>query len=131
MRPNETLGSGSDPKPLPAKEWWKRRRLRYNVGLTIAGFSAFGCYIAVLEWGSSIGAIQHANYHLILQGTGYLLAMAIANLCYSIGPIAERIVKPRDVERYRAITFRLGFWFSVLLPFSVPAFLACLCLTRP
>jgi hypothetical protein len=53
------------------------------------------------------------------------------NLCYFIGPISERVVRPADPDRYRHICYRLGFWFSVLLPFSIPALLAVLAIFDP
>jgi len=52
--------------------------------------------------------------------------IAVANVCYFLGPLSERFVRPADPERYRRICYRLGFWFSVLLPFSIPALLAAL-----
>lgn len=51
--------------------------------------------------------------------------IGVANVFYFLDPFSERIVRPRDPERYRHICFRLCFWFSVLLPFSIPALLAC------
>ena len=120
---------------VSAREWWSRRRLRYNIGLVVAGLLAFACYVAVVFRGISLGAIPDPGainlLTTIAQGAGYLVMMVIANLCYSIGPLSERIVKPTDAARYPRIAFRLGFWFSVLLPFSIPALLAGLCLTRP
>jgi hypothetical protein len=117
--------------PVSAKEWWSRRRGRYNIGLIKAGLLAFVCYVAVVFWGTSIGAIPDADNNLfttIFQGVAYLFMMVLANLCYWLGQLSERIIKPTDVDRYRRITFGLGFWLSVLLPFSIPVLLACLCL---
>ena len=121
---------------IPAREWWGRRRLRYNIGLVTAGLSAFACYVAVVLWGISIGAIPDPGAITVLttlfQGIGYLFMMALANVCYSLGPFSEKLLRPTtDLERYRRITFGLGFWLSVLLPFSIPTFLGLLCLTRP
>jgi hypothetical protein len=119
---------------ISAKEWWGSRRFRYNVGLVIAGVLAFACYVGVVSWGISIGAMPDAEITLFttaFQGVGYLLMMVVANGCYSLGSFSERILKPTDLERYRRIAFRLGFGFSVLLPFSIPAFPAYLCVTHP
>src|SRR4051812_12447266 len=116
------MGSiAQQPPRVSAKEWWSRRRRQYNVILVKAGLSAFVCYVAVVFWGSSNGAIPDADIDLfttIFQGVGYLFMMGVANLFYSLGPFSERIINPIDVEKYRRITFGLGFWFSVLLPFS-------------
>jgi hypothetical protein len=120
---------------ISAAEWWGSRRLRYNVGLVVAGLFAFVCYIAVELWGISIGAIRDADgsnlLTVIVQGMGYLVMMVVANVCYSLGALSERLVKPVQLENYRRITFGLGFWFSVLLPFSIPMMLLALCIFRP
>ena len=55
--------------------------------------------------------------------------MGIANLCYCLGQLSEEIMQPSNYGAHRRKTFRLGFWFSVLLPFSIPAQLAYFCLT--
>ena len=66
----------------------------------------------------------------LFQGIGYLFMIAVANVCYRLGPWSERVLRPRDPERFRRICFRLGFWFSVLLPFSIPALLAASAFSR-
>ena len=66
-----------------------------------------------------------------LPATGELVMIGVANVFYFLGPISERIVRPHDPERYRRICFRLGFWFSVLLPFSIAALLVVLVLFHP
>lgn len=60
----------------------------------------------------------------LFQGIGYLCMMDLADICSLLGPWSESIVRPRDPARYRRICFRLGFWFSLLLPFSIPVLLA-------
>lgn len=123
------------PPQVPAKEWWGRRRLRYNIGLILAGLLAFAVQVAVVSWGISKGAIppnpdpDAMLITIVLDGTVYLFMMCIANLCYYLGPLSEEIVRPSDYDRHRHIAFRLGFWFSVLLPFSIPAQTAYFCWT--
>jgi hypothetical protein len=120
---------------IPARVWWGRRRLRYNVGLIVAGLLAFACYVAVVFWGISLRAIPDpgavTGLTTLFQAACYLVLMVIANICYWLGPLSERLIQPKDIDRYRRITYGLGFWFSVLLPFGVPVSLACLYLARP
>jgi hypothetical protein len=131
--PGHTWSMASES--VAAKEWWGSRRLRYNIGLVVAGILAFICYVIVVFWGISLGAIPDAGAITLLttvfQGIGYLFMMAVANLCYFLGPWSERFLQPKNPDQYRTVTFRLGFWFSVLLPFTIPGFLTILCLTRP
>ena len=77
----------------------------------------------VVDRGISIGTMPHAEITLFttaFQGTGYLFMMAVANVCYFVGPLSESLVKPTNVDLYRRMTFQLGLWFSVLLPFTIP-----------
>lgn len=107
-----------------AKSWWEQRRLRYNMGLVVAGLLAFICYVGAVDRGISAGAMPGAEITLFttaFQAIGYLFMMAVANVCYLAGPLSESLVKPTNLDRYRRITYWLGFWFSVLLPFSIPA----------
>ena len=69
-------------------------------------------------------------FTVLFQGIGYLFMIAVANVFYGLGPWSERVLHPRDPERYRRICFRLGFWFSVLLPFTIPALLAASAFNR-
>lgn len=112
--------------------WWGARRLRYNIGLVVAGIVAFIAYVIV---GSTL-VPPDANFEItvfttLFQGIGYLVMIGIANVFYFLGPVSERIISPRDPDRYRRICFGLGFWFSVLLPLCIPALLATLALFYP
>ncbi len=107
----------------------------YNLGLALAGILAFICYVVVcvtlLPRVLDAAAIKINFFTTLLQGIGYLLLMGIANIFYSLGPLSERVFRPSDPERYRQISFRLGFCFSVLLPFVVPTLLAFLVIFFP
>ena len=74
--------------------------------------------------------IEITLFTTAFQTVGYLFMMAVANVCYYAGQLSESLVKPTDVDRYRRVTFRLGFWVSVLLPFGIPALVAWKFLVR-
>jgi hypothetical protein len=103
-----------------ASEWWSKKRLRYNIGLAIAGFSAFFIYTGI----NYLITFPHfppiSLSQIIFEGSIYLVVMGIANFCYFSGPLSEILFKPADVKYYRKLTFNLGFWFSVALPFAYP-----------
>ena len=112
---------------LEARNWWERRRMHYNIGLVVAGLLAFAVYVMVVDEGISTGAMPCAEITLFttaFQGLGYLLMIAVANVCYCAGPICESVMKQQNVDRFRRVTFHLGFWFSVLLPFAIPVIVA-------
>jgi hypothetical protein len=119
-----------DSGPWATENWWAARRLRYNIGLIVAGLLAFACYAAVVDWCIRIdapGEFEITIFTTVFQGVGYLFMIAVANVCYFLGPLSERIVRPRNIATHRKTAFRLGFCVSVLLPFMVPAFLAYSC----
>ena len=117
---------------ISSSAWWASRRLRYNIGLVIAGILAFIAYVIV---GSTLvppdADFEITIFTTLFQGIGYLVMIGVANIFYFIGPISERVVHPKNPERYRHVCFKLGFWFSVLLPFCIPALLAVLALFYP
>jgi hypothetical protein len=121
-----------DTSPLV---WWRARRLRYNIGLAVAGILAFICYVIVcstlLPRVLDASEIKVTVFTTLFQGVGYLFMMGVANVLYYLGPLSERVVRPVNVEGYRQICYRLGFWFSVLLPFSIPVLLTVLVLFFP
>jgi len=110
-----------------AWQWWEQRRLKYNIGLIVSGVLAFVCYVLVVDRGISTGAMPDAEITLFttaFQGCGYLFMMGVANLCYFAGYFVEsRWVEQPNADHYRRIAYRLGLWFSVLLPFTIPALL--------
>ena len=54
---------------------------------------------------------------LVYRAAGYLAAMGIANLAYSVAPLAERWWNPSRVHSFRQWTFGLGLAVSFTLPF--------------
>ena len=117
---NEAAPAPTDPRD--AWHWWEGRRLRYNIGLAIAGWLAYFTAISVaIAMGDPVpdNPRQVVSTTLLL-GTGYLIAMIAANIAYLAGPIIETIVRPRDPGRFRARAWTLGFWGSMALPFAFP-----------
>src|SRR5262245_16595835 len=112
-------------REVSATEWWSKQRSWYNAALVLAGMGAFLAYVGVLTSRcTSDPEVEVTIFTLAFQGVGYLLAIGLANLCYNLGPWAERRVAPHHVAAYRKWAFGLGVGFSVLLPFSIPLILA-------
>ena len=112
--------------------WWTARLLRYNVALVIAGILAFVAYVTVCVTLLPKDAdVKITVFTTFFQGVGYLFMIGVAKVCYLIGPLSERVLRPADPDRYRRISYRLGLCFSVLLPFAVPALLAFLAICHP
>ena len=124
--PAEALNA--DPISSDAWSWWEARRLRYNIGLAVAGWAAWGLFVLEVLIAKPI-LLGRFSLDLSLsmtlgQGLAFLVIMAIANLCYLLGAASEMVVKPVDAAGYRKRMWGLGFWFSVALPFFYPALIA-------
>ena len=120
----------TDSSSRATETWWAGCRLRYNIGLLIAGPLGFGLYAVVVSRCIDLHAPGDWEITILtslFQGFAYLVMIGVANLCYYLGPWSERLVRPGNVVRYRKIVFQLGFWFSVLLPFTPAALLFVTC----
>ena len=110
--------------------WWAARRSRYNLGLLVAGPLGFLFYAVAVSRCFNLNASgdwEITIFTTLFQAFAYLVIMGIANLCYYLGPWSEQFLRPAKVAKYRKIAFRLGFWFSVLLPFMPSATLFVFC----
>ena len=110
------------PDRSEAWRWWEARRLRYNIGLVVAGWTAYALFLFLQYSGApqleiSMGALLPMTLFL---GVGYLLAMALANLLYLLGVVIEVVIRPVDVDFFRERAWSLGFWGSCFLPFLFP-----------
>jgi hypothetical protein len=119
-----------DSTPRATEMWWAERRLRYNIGLLVAGLLGFALYAVAISRCIDLrapGDWEITILTIVSQGLAYLVMMGVANLCYYLGPWCERAVNPANVAIHRKVAFRLGFWFSVLLPFAPSAILFVSC----
>jgi hypothetical protein len=123
----------SDPNGVPARDWWRRRRLRYNLALIAAGVLAFACFMLLSWWGDSVfpptygvetSVLVALRWWAPLAAAALAIFLLVANVCYSAGALVERIIPASYVDGYRRLAFRLGLGLSMLVPFVVPAALA-------
>ncbi|HEX8473002.1 MAG TPA: hypothetical protein VF666_03135 [Pyrinomonadaceae bacterium] len=122
----------SDDANLSAFQWWEARRLRYNIGLVVAGLLAFIAYLIVLRvFSEHIPVAEITLFTILFQGMGYIFFMIVANIFYFLGAFSERLPRLRDLESHRRMTYALGFWFSVALPFVIPILLMYFAVFHP
>ncbi|PQJ09664.1 hypothetical protein CJD36_017160 [Flavipsychrobacter stenotrophus] len=111
-----------EPTEPTAKAWWAAKRIKYNIGLVVAGIFAFLCYcliatyfIAPYEPDFEINGIA-----TFLQGIGYLTMIGVANVFYYLGNFLDRLFNKDNHHQFRVNLFNAGFWFSFALPFLIP-----------
>lgn len=110
------------PERREAWRWWEGRRLRYNIGLGVAGWTAYALFWLLqfaFDW-SPASNWQGALGMTLFLGAGFLGLMALANIFYLLGVLAESISRPSEVDQFRTTTWNLGFWGSIALPFLFP-----------
>lgn len=110
--------------------WWQARRLRYNMALGAAGWVAYGlCLTLTYAFGQPMWKNwQSAVSITLFLGTGFLVLMGAANICFLLGPWCERVIKPADVDRFRGSAWRMGFYGSLAVPFVFPVVNFCVLL---
>ena len=82
---------------LSSSQWWEARRLRYNLGLVIAGALAFIAYLIVLRvFSDRIPDTEISFFTILFQAVGYIFFMAVANVFYYLGRLSERLPRVRD-----------------------------------
>lgn len=101
------------------RQWWADRRLKYNKGLVVAGLFAFLLYAIV---GSLLikDDFEITLFTTAFQGIGYLFMIGVANMFYGLGPLVDRLYNRQNDEGFRQRLFDFGYWFSFVLPFSIP-----------
>jgi hypothetical protein len=110
------------PERQEAWRWWEARRLRYNIALALAGWSAYAAFILVhMSFGSPLMDNSPGWIGLTVGlGVGYLVLMLTANVFYLLGVLTESIARPKDVDVFRDRTWALGHYASIALPFLFP-----------
>jgi hypothetical protein len=71
--------------------------------------------------------LESAPLKLVYLAAGYFVAMGVANLIYSLGPLAESKLEPERVAAFRRWSFGLGFAISFALPFVGPVVFLARC----
>lgn len=104
------------------KIWWEVKRSKYNIGLALSGITAFFSYAILgsflLEGNNK--EFEITIFTILFQGIAYLIMMLIANLFYGLGYSADKYFNTGNSSLFRNRLFKLGFRFSIFLPFIIP-----------
>jgi hypothetical protein len=97
-----------------SKNWWNNKRFYYNKWLIISGFIAY-IILFIIE-----GHKNFTLFALIFQIIASCVFIGIANLFYSLGHVVDKEFNKKNNPIFRENIFKLGFSFSILLPFIIP-----------
>lgn len=132
----------------PARDWWKRRRLPYNLCLVGSIFVGFVAYQVILHTfkttigqpyvnpdGSPTGVydidVDDAPFGACAGLCAASIVVLLANLFYSLGPALERFLRATVIPLYRPLAWWAGTLLSCAPPLAIPALHLVLCLFFP
>jgi hypothetical protein len=103
------------------RAWWSARRRRYNLTLFVAALisAAMGLTVAGL-FEERLPCLEITGVIVIFQALLFLIGVGLANICYFLGPLSERLIRPRNVPAFRRSAYCSGVAFSLLLIFAPP-----------
>ena len=97
--------------------WWFNKRYEYNKGLVMGGIIAFILYcilgFIIIEPRQEF---ELTLFTILYQGIAYIMLMALANVFYTLGSIADLLFNKSNSTKFREHLFVAGYWFSTLLP---------------
>jgi hypothetical protein len=109
------------PPPVGRREWWSAQRRRYNLAIILAA-PVSGISLLVI-WGvfeERLPCLEITLFQIFAGVPLFALGLGLANVCYFLGPLSERIIHPRNTASFRHWLYGLGLAFSLLLVFSPP-----------
>jgi hypothetical protein len=121
------IGSGAD-----REAWWSAQRRRYNMALFVAAPISAATLFAV--WGlfeDRLPCLEITGASIVLGSILCLIGLGLANICYGLGPLSERLARPGDTAAFRRWTDGAGLAFSLLLVFSPPILNLALAIAFP
>lgn len=112
------MNSAATEVGLSASQWWAAHRLRYNLALLVGAVASFLGLVAV-GWlfAARLPCLEITVFSVAVGGILFLAGLGLANLCYFLGPLAERWLHPKNVLGFRRLAFLLGTAFSLALIF--------------
>jgi hypothetical protein len=103
----------------PPFAWWAAQRFRYNVLLVGAAPVSLVCLL-VVWWlfEERLPCLEVTLFSLFFGAVFFGVGLGLANVCYYLGPLSEKLLRPSNVSAFRRAVFGLGVGFSLLLIFS-------------
>jgi hypothetical protein len=106
---------------MPRRDWWSARRRRYNIILiTAALISGLLLLVVWALFEDRLPCLEITAFSIVFGAIFFFFGLGVANICYFLRPLSERIFRPKEPLAFRRIVFGLGLAVSLLLIFSPP-----------
>ena len=100
------------------RAWWSGQRRRYNILLIAAAPISAASLLAVWAlFEERLPCLEITAFSVALGAILFFLALGIANIFYFLGPLSERVIRPRNAKAFRRWSYGFGVAFSLLLIF--------------
>jgi hypothetical protein len=100
---------GASDSTLEILSWWEARRSFYNMSLALSGLPSIFLYVA------------HGHANVLTLIVAVLLWSTCANLCYTLGPAIELVLRKIGLKlpaAFAPFLFQIGVFFSIGLTFA-------------
>ena len=112
MSEGSQISSAAD---IDSPRWWSAKRIQFNIVMIFAALLAEALYLFVFAvFPEELAEIDLTLFTVFFQGVLFLFALALANLCFSLGPLVERRLAGENAA-LRKCLYVAGTAFSLLL----------------
>jgi hypothetical protein len=103
------------------RAWWSAHRRQYNIALLIsAPISAASLFAVWAVFEDRLPCLEISGFSIAFGIILFALGLGLANICYFLGPLAERLVRPHNAIAFRRWVYATGLALLLLLVFSSP-----------
>jgi hypothetical protein len=110
-----------DSAAADRRAWWSAHRRQYNIALLIsAPVSAAFLFAVWVVFEDRLPCLEITGLSIEFGIILFAIGLGLANICYFLGPLSERLIRPFNAIAFRRWVYGAGLIFSLLLIFWPP-----------